>query len=143
MSRRRARLAVLVQTFLFAFVAACGADESVAPGQLGDPTATAAVSPAGAAIHNGGTTTATVVFRVTGGLTLNKIVVSRGYAGITIVDKSTKMTGTTLTRVFTIGADNTIPPGAHRITFRPSVATVAGSPEPQITEAVFTLTVSQ
>ncbi|HEX6316188.1 MAG TPA: hypothetical protein VFZ73_15060 [Gemmatimonadaceae bacterium] len=142
MTRRRARHAFLVPSLLLPLVAACRND-SLGPDQLGDPTASAAVSPAGATIRNGGTTTATVVFTVTGGLRLNKIVVSRGYAGISIVDKSSKMSGTTLTRVFTIGADNTIPAGAHQISFRPSVAETSGSAAPQITEAVFTLTVSQ
>lgn len=142
MSRRRVRPAFIL-SLLLALVAGCGADEGLGPDQLGDPTASAAVSPAGAEIRNGGTTTATVVFTVTGGLRLNKIVVAREFAGISIVDKSTTISGNTLTRVFTIGADNTIPPGDHEISFRPSVAETTGGVTPQITEAIFTLTVSQ
>ena len=105
-------------------------------------TASAAVTPLGATIARGGTTTATVVFTVTGGLRINKILVSRGYAGISIVDQSSKTVAGTITRVFTIGADNTIPPGAHQVTFKPSVTGYSGDQAPPIHNAVFTLTVT-
>jgi hypothetical protein len=142
MSGRRARLA-LAPALLLPLVTACiKAEESLGPESLGAQTAAAAVSPSGATIARGGTTTATVVFTVSGGLRINKILVSRPFAGITIVDKSTKTVGTTITRVFTIGADSTIPAGAHQVSFKPSVTGYSGS-VPPITNAIFTLTVTQ
>ena len=141
MTRRRV-LAAGLPAMVFALVAACGgADESLAPQSYGPQTAAAAVTPAGATIVRGGTTTATVVFTVSGGLRINKILVSRPFAGITIVDKSSKTEGTTITRVFTIGADNSIPEGAHQVSFKPSVTGYSGSVAPPITNAIFTLTV--
>lgn len=144
MTARRARLASMVPPLLFTFAMACGGSrESLAPESGGAQTAAAAVSPAGATVARGGTTTATVVFTVTGGLRINKILVSRPFAGITIVDKSSKTVGTTITRVFTIGADTTIPAGSHQVSFKPSVTGYSGSVTPPITNAIFTLTVTQ
>ena len=143
MTRRRLQLAAGFPAVVFAFAAACGgADESLAPQSRGPQTAAAAVTPLGATIARGGTTTATVVFTVTGGIRINKILVSRPFAGITIVDKSSKTVGTTITRVFTIGADASIPEGAHQVSFKPSVTGYSGS-VPPITNAIFTLTVTQ
>jgi hypothetical protein len=106
-------------------------------------TALAAVSPGGATIAQGQTTDATVAITVTGGLKIEAIIVLRPYEGISIVDKSTKMVGNTLTRVFTIGADKTIPAGTHQVSFAPGVTGSTGDVTPEITVANFTLTVTQ
>ena len=144
MTRRSGRLALVMPSLLFALVAACGgSQDTLGPAQLGKPTASAAVSPAGATIARGGTTTATVVFTASGGLKINQILVSRPFAGITIVDKSSRTEGTTITRVFIIGADNTIPAGEHQVNFKPSVTGYTGDMAPPITNAIFTLTVTE
>ena len=144
MPRRFAGLAAPLPALLFAFAVACGgSDKSLGPDPLASPTASAAVTPDGATIERGSTTTATVVFSVTGGLKINKIIVSRPFAGITIVDKSTKTEGTTITRTFTIGADSTIPVGPHKINFKPGVTGYSGTVVPPITNAIFTLTVTE
>ncbi len=143
MTPRGVRNAAVLAALLFVFVAACGgAEEARGPDQRAAQTAAAAVSPGGATIAQGETTTATVAITVTGGLKIEAIIVMRPYDGITIVDKSTKMVGNTLTRVFTIGADNTIPAGSHQLGFAPGVTGSTGELTPEITGATFTLTVT-
>ena len=94
---------------------------------------------------NQGATSAasTVAITVTGGLKIEAILVLRPYDGISIVDKSTKTVGNTVTRVFTIGADNTIPAGSYQVSFAPGVTGATGDVTPEITVANFTLTVTQ
>jgi hypothetical protein len=144
MTLGRARFAPALTALLIALVAGCGgSDESLGPESAGGLRAAASVSPLGATITRGGATTATVIFTVSGGLRINQIIVSRPFAGIRIVDKSSKTVGTTITRVFTISADSTIPSGAHQVSFKPSVTGYAGDIAPPITDAIFTLTVTQ
>jgi hypothetical protein len=142
MTRRRARIAPILAAF-FA-IGGCGkAEASFAPNLAVAQTALAAVSPGGATIAQGQTTDATVAITVTGGLKIEAILVLRPYDGISIVDKSTKTVGNTVTRVFTIGADNTIPAGSYQVSFAPGVTGATGDVTPEITVANFTLTVTQ
>lgn len=146
MPGRRARLASLFPALLLVAGAACGGSSDGGPAGLeeeGTQTALAVPSPSSATIARGGTTTVTVVFSTTGGLTVSQINITRQYSGISVTQASSQTVGTTITRVFTIGADNTVPIGAHDVRFSPSVSGNTGSLPPQITNAIFTLTVTQ
>ena len=143
MTGRRVLLTAVVPALLFATACGGSSDDGLTGPDGGNQTATAVASPAGATVSRGGTTTVTVVFSATGGLNISKIVVSREYVGISIKESSTQTRGTTITRVFTIGADDSIPIGAHEVSFTPSVSGIRGYLNPQITNAIFTLTVTQ
>ena len=144
MTRSRVRPTSIFPVLLIMFAAACGgsSDEGPAgPGEGNNQTASAVASPVGATIARGGTTTVTVVFSATGGLTISQININRQFPGISVTQTSSQTVGTTITRVFTIGADNTVPVGTHDVRFSPSVSGNAGPLPPQITNATFTLTV--
>lgn len=105
-------------------------------------TATATVSPTGASVARGVGTNITLVVTATGGLTINALNIQRQWAGIAVTQVSTQTSGGTLTRVFTITPDASVPIGAHAVNFRPSISGYTGSGVPPTPNAVFTVTVT-
>jgi hypothetical protein len=146
MTRFRERFAFTLPAVLVALsVVACGGSDGDGPTDP-DPVptqgATAVATPNGAVISRGGATTSvTVVFTAIGGVTINSITINKQYPGITVTQTSTQTSGNVITRVFAIGADNTVPLGTHEIRFTPAIS--GATVTPQVTIGRFNLTVTQ
>jgi hypothetical protein len=146
MPRFREQFAVTLVGLLMAMsVAACGGSDGNGPTDP-DPVptqgATVVATPNGAVISRGGATTSvTVVFTAFGGVTINSITIAKQHAGVTVTQTSTQTSGNVITRVFAIGADNTVPLGTHEIRFTPAIS--GATVTPQVTIGRFNLTVTQ
>lgn len=148
MSQARRRLPMVLAFLLTAPVlVACGSSDPASPGGGGglggNQNVTAVATPASATVARGVTTSTTVVFSATGGLIVGgSLTINRQYGGIKVDQTSTQTSGSTVTRVFAISADATVPAGTHEVRF---VAPVTGFTDGSsgTTVAVFRLTVTQ
>jgi hypothetical protein len=149
MHRSRARITA---TYLFALIAAplvlaCSGTETIS-GTDGDnggnQTASAVATPSSATIAHGGTTSTTVVYSASNSLTIgSSFSIQRQYSGISVTQTSTQQSGNTITKVYTIGADNTVPAGTHLISFSTPVTGYAGNGTAPTAFVQFSLTVTQ
>ena len=85
----------------------------------------------------------TVVYTRTGGLTFKSTAVQRQYTGISITQTSTQTVGTTITRVYAISADETVPAGTHAVNFSAAIDNYTGTGVPPTPKAVFSLVVTE
>lgn len=146
-ARRRRLPMVLALLLTVPIMVACGSSDPASPGPGGggggNQNVTAVATPSGATVARGVTTSTTVVFSATGGLIIGgSLTINRQYGGIRVDQTSTQTSGTTITRVFAISADATVPAGTHEVRF---VSPVTGFADGSsgTTVAVFRLTVTQ
>jgi len=148
MTRSRAlHLPMFVVLLLAApLLAACGGSSDKSPtGPSGgnNQTASTVTTPSSATIARGATTTTTVVFSATGGLSINALHLQRQFPGISLEQTSSQTVGTTITKIYTIGADATVPVGVHDVRFWSTLTGYTGTGTPPATLAIFKLTVTQ
>lgn len=68
--------------------------------------------------------------------------IRRQAVGITVNQISTQTVGSTITRVFAISPDVTVPAGLHEVRFEATVAGWTGSTTAPLPQATFSLTVT-
>lgn len=128
-------------------VAGCGGsseDPTPAGPRVGnDQTASAVATPSSATIARGATTTTTVVYVATGGLTRSSFGINIPVPGISVTQNSSQTAGTAITRAYTIGADATVPIGIHAVRFSTPITGYTGNGVVPTASATFTLTVTQ
>ncbi len=130
-------------------LAGCGDSSDGGPAGLGGPpgnqTASAVATPSSGTIARGTTTSTTVVYSATGGLVIgSSYTISRQHSGISVDQTSTQTSGSTITKVYAIGADGTVPLGTHEIRFSTPVSGHTGDgPAVLNVVATFILTVTQ
>ncbi len=134
----------LVLCFVTTLVAACGGssdDPGITTFQGGErQTATATATPSSGTIARGATTSTTVVFAATGGITFTSTGTYKQYSGISVDFTSTQTVGTTITRTYTIGADASVPAGVHEVRFTAPISGATGTVSTPV--AIFRLTVT-
>lgn len=149
MYRRRVRtIAMYCFVSLVApLVLACSGSDGISdpPTDNGnDQTASAVATPSGATIAHGATTSATIVYSASSGLVIgSSFGIQRQYSGISVTQTSTQRSGNTITTVYTIGADATVPAGTHIVTFSTAVTGYTGTGSAPTAVAKFNLTVTQ
>ena len=97
-----------------------GPDEGGGPGEL--QFATAVATPKSATIAKGGSVSTTLVYTASPNITFNSFTIQKQHAGISITQTSTQGSGNSITRVYSIGADATVPSGTHLIRFTMSIS---------------------
>lgn len=124
----------------------CGSGDSPTEpdGEGGDQTASATATPSSGSVATGEKVTTTIVFSATGGLTIgSSYTINRPLTGITVDQVSSETSGSTITKVYEIEVDATVPPGSYAINFSTPVhGYLAGGSGPTHVNATFTLTVT-
>ncbi len=143
----RAVARFLLLSFAAPLVLACGSSsDSTGPGPSGGntQTASAVATPAGATVARGGATSATVVYSASSGLTIgSSFGIQRQYSGITVNQTSTQQSGNTITRVYSISPDASVPLGTTLVRFSTTVTGYTGTGTAPTSNADFSLTVTQ
>ena len=124
------------------FACSGGSTDPDPPGGGGGELEFASVvaTPTSATISKGGSTSTTVVYAASPGITYTSFGIQRQYSGISVTQTSTQGSGTNVTRVYTIGADATVPTGTHIVTF--STGITGAKNTVNHTNAQFSLTVN-
>ncbi len=127
---------------------ACGGSSSddggFGPREGANQSATTVATPATATIARGGSTSTSIVYSTTGGLTLGGGgSINKQYAGISVDQTGGSGSGASITEVYTIRADVSVPTGTHNVTFSKPVSGWTGSgPASAATQVTFRLTVA-
>lgn len=139
---------LLVLALIVSSLAACGGASSdggaTGPGGRSNQSATTVATPATATIARGALASTTIVYSTTGGLVLGGGGgINKQYAGITVNQTSTSGSGASITEVYSIGADATVPSGTHNVTFSKPLSGWTGTgPSSASTQVTFRLTVA-
>lgn len=126
---RRVSLAVLFGLALPLLVS-CGSSDDGGTGPKGveTQTASASISPSSATIARGGSTSVTVVYKATGGLVIGSSYgFNKQYEGISIDQTSSVTSGSTITTIYSVGADATVPTGTSDVRFSTPVSGYTGT----------------
>ena len=130
---------------LLALVTACGAsDSSTAPDREETQVASASAAPTSASVARGGTTPVTVSYRATGGLVIGQsYTINMSVEGLTVNQVSSTTAGSTITTVYSVGANASVPIGTHTVRFSTPVSGYTGTGSvPTAIVATFSLTVT-